>query len=40
MEKYVKISNLKISENLVSFVNDELLKDTEISSEKFWKNFE
>ncbi|MBD1166695.1 malate synthase G, partial [Pelagibacterales bacterium SAG-MED07] len=40
MEKYVKISNLKISENLVSFVNDELLKDTEISSEKFWKNFD
>ncbi len=39
-EKYIKINNLKISEILLKFVNDELLKDTEISSEYFWKNFD
>ncbi len=38
--KYQNIFNLKVSENLLSFVNDELLKDTGISSEKFWKGFD
>ncbi|MDB3888380.1 malate synthase G [Candidatus Pelagibacter sp.] len=35
-EKYIKVNNLKVSEKLLQFVNNELLIDTEISSEKFW----
>ena len=38
--KYVSVNKLKISENLLSFVNDELLKDTDISPEKFWLGFD
>ena len=37
---YVSINNLKVSEVLLSFVNDELLKDTAISPEKFWSGFD
>ena len=37
---YVSINNLKVSEVLLSFVNDELLKDTTISPEKFWSEFD
>ncbi len=35
-EKYIKINNLKVSEKLSNFVNDELLKDTNVSAENFW----
>ena len=38
--KYIKINSLKVSENLLKFVNEELLKDTDISPEKFWHGFE
>ena len=38
--KYVSVNKLKISEDLLIFVNNELLKDTEISPEKFWLGFE
>ena len=38
--KYVNVNNLKVSENLLSFVNNELLNDTEISPEKFWTDFD
>ena len=38
--KYLNVNNLKVSENLLSFVNNELLKDTNISPDKFWKNFD
>ena len=38
--KYVNVNNLKVSETLLSFVNNELLNDTEISPEKFWTDFE
>ena len=38
--KYQKINNLKVSEDLLLFVNDELLKNTKISPEKFWKGFD
>ena len=38
--KYQSINNLKISENLLSFVNDELLKNTQISPDKFWHGFD
>ena len=37
---YVSINNLKVSEKLLSFVNDELLIGTGISSKKFWSGFE
>ncbi len=33
---YKSVNNLKVSEDLLSFVDNELLKDTEISPEKFW----
>ena len=38
--KYVKVNNLKISEELLTFINNELLKDTDIPSEKFWLGFD
>ena len=38
--KYVAVNNLKVSENLLSFVNNELLKDNNISPEKFWLGFD
>ncbi len=39
-EKYVKINNLQVSEKLSNFVNDELLKSTNISTENFWLGLE
>ncbi len=39
-KKYIKVNNLKVSENLYNFINKELLKDTEISNEKFWDGFD
>ena len=39
-EQYTKIHNLSVSNELLNFVNEELLKDTNISSEKFWKGFD
>ena len=35
-ENYQNIHNLKVSEKLLSFINNELLKDLDISIEKFW----
>ena len=39
-KNYQSVNNLKVSEDLLSFVNDELLKDIGISNEKFWSNFD
>ncbi len=39
LTSYKKIHNLKVAENLLSFVNDELLKNTDIEPEKFWFGF-
>ena len=39
-EKYIKINNLKVSEELSKFINDELLKDTSVTIEKFWSGLE
>ena len=39
-DKYININTLKVSENLSKFVDNELLKDSGISSEKFWYGFE
>ncbi len=37
---YQNVNNLKISEELLSFINTELLKDLEISPNKFWSGFD
>ena len=37
---YETVNNLKISKDLLSFVNNELLKDINISPEKFWLGFD
>jgi len=39
-EKYIKINSLRVSEKLSNFVNDELLKNTNVSSENFWLGLE
>jgi malate synthase len=39
-EKYININSLKVSKNLAKFISEELLIDTNISSEKFWLGFE
>ena len=36
---YQKINNLKVSEKLLNFVNNDLLKDVNISPSKFWSSF-
>ncbi len=38
--KYQTINNLKVSEKLLSFVNNELLNDIDITQEKFWSEFD
>ena len=37
---YQRVNNLKVSEKLLSFVNDELLKDIDIKPKKFWEGFD
>jgi malate synthase len=39
-EKYTKINNLSVSNELLNFVNDELLNNTKISPENFWLGFD
>ena len=39
-DQYTKINNLSVSDKLLNFINNELFKDTEISIEKFWKDFD
>ncbi len=39
-QKYIKVNNLKISENLLDFINNDLLKSTNVSSENFWLGLE
>ena len=39
-EQYINVNNLKVSDKLLEFVNNELLKDTEISPDIFWEGFE
>ena len=38
--KYENVNNLKIAKELLSFVNNELLKGTDITPEKFWTGFD
>ncbi len=37
---YEKVHNLKVSSDLLTFVNKELLENTDISPEKFWSGFD
>ena len=37
---YQKINNLKVSEKLLNFVNNDLLKDVNISPSRFWSSFD
>ena len=39
-KQYTKIHNLSVSNKLLNFINEELLKDTNISSQKFWEGFD
>ena len=39
-KKYTKVHNLSVSNELLNFINNDLLKDTKISTEKFWKGFD
>tara|TARA_B100000963_G_scaffold42963_1_gene32038 strand:+ start:746 stop:2905 length:2160 start_codon:yes stop_codon:yes gene_type:complete len=39
-QNYLSVNNLKISKELLSFVNNELLKGLDISEEKFWLGFD
>ena len=37
---YKNVNNLKVSENLLNFVNNDLLKETNIDPKKFWSKFD
>ena len=37
---YQKVNNLKVSKDLLSFVNEELLKDSNLSPKRFWEGFD
>ncbi len=39
-KKYVRVNNLQVSEKLLNFVNDELLKNTNVSPKNFWSGLE
>ena len=39
-KKYTKINNLSISNELLEFVNNELLKNTKILPQDFWIGFD
>ena len=39
-KNYSEIENLQVSNELLKFVNNELLKDTGITPEKFWSGFD
>ena len=38
--KYISQGNLSIAPNLFDFVNNELLPDTDVSSDRFWNGFD
>ena len=39
-KNYVNVNSLKVSKELLDFINEELLKDTGITPERFWSGFE
>ncbi len=40
VEKYTKIGNLSVSEELFKFINEELLPGTKINQKDFWEKFD
>ena len=38
-EKFIKIFELSVSKILFDFINNEVLRGTNISSKRFWKGF-
>ena len=38
--KYQTVNNLKIADDLLAFINEELLKNTSISPDQFWSGFD
>ena len=39
-EQYIKIHNLSVAKDLADFVKNELLLDTNVSADEFWKGFD
>ena len=39
-EKFIKINRLSVAKKLADFVNNELLKETDITPDQFWKGFD
>ena len=39
-EQYIKIHNLSVAKNLADFVKNELLLDTNVGPDEFWKGFD
>ena len=39
MQKKIKIFDIKIDENLLNFINNEIFLDLNINRESFWKGF-
>ena len=39
-EQYIKINNLSVAKELADFVKNELLPDTNVSADEFWKGFD
>ena len=39
-EEYIKIHNLSVAKELTNFVKNELLLDTNVSPDEFWKGFD
>ena len=39
-KQFTKINDLSVSDELLNFINNEILKDTKISPEKFWLGFD
>ena len=40
IEKYTKIGNLSVSDELFKFINEELLPNTKLNQKDFWENFD
>ena len=39
-EQYIKIHNLSVAKDLADFVKNELLLDTNVGPDEFWKGFD
>ena len=39
-EQYIKIHNLSVAKELANFVKNDLLVNTNVSADEFWKGFD